>query len=78
MSRVICINDKHDNIVERCRKHNIGISMIETLESGGTRVVLNNVKDVEALGAIYGSKVLTGTVTRTDIRSRRYGQGVIV
>jgi len=44
--------------------------MIETLQSGGTRVVLHNAPDAVLLGVVYGDKMMTGPVTRTAVRFR--------
>jgi hypothetical protein len=70
MSRIICIDAGRVEIVAECGRHDIPISMIETLQSGGTRIVLHNAADAQRLGAAYGDKVMTGPVTRTVVRFR--------
>lgn len=51
-----------------CAKRRVSISAIETLHSGGTRVVLNNADDTAIMVKAYGSKVIRGAVTRTPTR----------
>jgi len=45
-------------------KHQTKISAIEKLPKGGTRVVMMNGDDAEAMRRVFGNKILTGTVTR--------------
>jgi hypothetical protein len=70
MSRIICIDAERAEVVAKCGAHDISISMIETLQSGGTRVVLHNAPDAVLLGVVYGDKMMTGPVTRTVVRFR--------
>ncbi len=51
------------------QKHDAIISAIETLPSGGTRVVLMNSADAAKIIKAFGSKVLTGNVARTHWRA---------
>lgn len=68
MSRALNINATEAHVVATCSKKHAQISAIETLQSGGTRVVLNNAVDTAIIRKAYGSKVLTGTVRRIPIR----------
>ena len=68
MSRAININATRDQVVASCAKHKVPISAIETLHSGGTRVVLNNADDTAIMVKAYGSKVIRGAVIRTPTR----------
>jgi len=68
MSRAININATKDHVIATCAKRKVPISAIEALVSGGTRVVLNNVVDTALVAKAYGSKVITGAVTRTPTR----------
>ena len=68
MSRAININATRDHVVAACAKRRVSISAIETLQSGGTRVVLNNADDTAIMVKAYGSKVIRGAVTRTPTR----------
>lgn len=64
-SRALNIAADRDHVVGFCAKHKATISAIETLHSGGTRVVLINGDDAARIRRAYGSKVMTGSVTRT-------------
>ena len=68
MSRAINVNIAEALVVETCAKHNAVITAIETLRSGGTRVVLSNADDAAVISKVFGSKVLTGAVQRTPSR----------
>ncbi|HEX8414369.1 MAG TPA: hypothetical protein VF637_10870 [Sphingomicrobium sp.] len=68
MSRALNVNASPAHVTATCAKHNAGISAIEPLASGGTRVVLLNANDTAAISAAYGTKVMTGTVRRTPSR----------
>ncbi len=71
MSRAINVNATHDHVIAACAKRKVAISAIETLASGGTRVVLNNADDTAIMAKAYGSKVIRGVVTRTPTRMGR-------
>jgi hypothetical protein len=71
MSRAININATQDHVIATCAERDVGISAIEALQSGGTRVVMNNADDTATLAAAYGSKVITGTVKRVPTRLNR-------
>jgi hypothetical protein len=70
MSRAINVNAAEADVSDLCRKKGVGISAIEALVSGGTRVVLNNAADTETMKQAFGRKVMTGTVTRVALRAR--------
>ena len=65
ISRAVNVGVEQAQVVAMCKKHNAIISAIETLPSGGTRVVLMNSVDAAKIIKAFGSKVLTGTVART-------------
>lgn len=65
ISRAVNINAERAVVTAMCEKHKVGISAIETLPSGGTRVVLNNSADAARIVKAFGSKVLAGNVART-------------
>ncbi len=71
MSRAINIDAAHEHIIAACAKRKVAISAIETLPSGGTRVVMNNAGDTALIAKVYGSKVIAGPVTRTPTRMGR-------
>ena len=68
MSRALNIDAQQQHVVDTCAKHKATISTIETLVSGGTRVVLLNGDAAAVIGKAYGKKVMTGVVTRTATR----------
>lgn len=68
MSRAIYIDAPTDHVAATCAGRNVPISAIEALPSGGTRVVMNNSSDTALIAKAYGSKVITGNVTRTRTR----------
>lgn len=68
MSRALNIAASEADVIATCAKKNAAISSIETLASGGTRVVLNNAIDAATIRKAYGAKVIDGTVRRTPIR----------
>ena len=69
MSRAINVNAAEADVVKLCTKHGAGISAIETLVSGGTRVVFNNSDATATMTRVFGRKVMTGAVTRTPLRT---------
>ena len=68
MSRAINIDATEAEILATCATLGLGISTIETLQSGGTRVVLNNTPDTATLTKAYRTKVLAGAVQRSPTR----------
>lgn len=68
MSRVIHLKADQAHVIATCAKKHADISAIETLLSGGTRVVLKNAIDTATIRKAYGSKVLLGRVRRMPIR----------
>jgi predicted regulator of Ras-like GTPase activity (Roadblock/LC7/MglB family) len=68
MSRAINVNATKDHVIATCAKRKVAISAIESLQSGGTRVVMNNADDTAVIAKAYGRKVITGAVARTPTR----------
>lgn len=64
MSRALNINAVKADVIAACAKHNVPISAIEALPSGGTRVVMNNADDTARVAKVYGSKVIAGKTAR--------------
>lgn len=64
MSRAININASQEHVTATCATRKVPISAIETLPSGGTRVVMNNADDTALIAKVYGKKVITGSVVR--------------
>lgn len=71
MSRAINIKATKDHVIATCAKRKVSISAIEALVSGGTRVVMNNAIDTALITKAYGSKVISGAVTRIPTRMGR-------
>ena len=68
MSRAVNIAALQAQVLAMCEKHNASISAIETLHSGGTRVVFKNAADAAVVKTAFGSKVILGAVQRTPSR----------
>jgi hypothetical protein len=68
MSRALNIDATEDHVAATCLSKNVAVSTIETLHSGGTRVVLLNAFDTAAIRKAYGAKVITGNVRRMPTR----------
>ena len=64
-SRALNIDAERTAVIAMCAKHNVPISAIESLLSGGTRVVLMNLADAGKIAAAYRRKLISGAVTRT-------------
>jgi hypothetical protein len=71
MSRAINVNAVESDVLKLCNKHGAAISAIETLVSGGTRVVFSNSDATATMTRIFGRKVMTGAVVRTPLRTWR-------
>ena len=65
ISRAVNVSVEQPQVVAMCKKHDAIISAIETLPSGGTRVVLMNSADAAKIIKAFGSKFLTGNGART-------------
>lgn len=74
-SRAMNIDADVQEITSMCAKHNLEISAIETLLSGGTRVVLNNGDDAARLRRTMKAKLIDGTVRRAAWVSHRGSPG---
>jgi len=71
MSRAISLSAPMQTVTDLCEKHAIGISVIEPLPSGGTRVVLNNDDDADAIRRYMKGKLLEGAVARSPLYACR-------
>jgi hypothetical protein len=72
MSRALNLNAPQEHVLATCAKHKAPITQIETLVSGGTRVVLKNADDAAVIGRAYRNSIIDGTVTRTPSRTLHY------
>ena len=71
MSRVIHLNENAQVITALCEKFSLGISTIEPLPSGGTRVVTTTSDNAVDLRKRMKDKIIDGTVTRSGIYAAR-------
>jgi len=73
MSRALNIAATQEHIIEACGKRGLRITAIETLASGGTRVVLSTAAASAQIAKVYGNKVIAIAVKRQPTRLQRYG-----
>ena len=71
MSREIFLSMDEKQVLARCAKENIGISVIEPLPNGGTRLVCNNGDDAVTIRNKLKSNLLTERVERARFRPTR-------
>jgi hypothetical protein len=67
MTRVVTIDDTPEAVKTLCDKFGIGISVIEPLQSGGTRLILNNGIDAEKVRREMKTKLITGPSVRSSL-----------
>lgn len=65
MSRAMNVTVARADVEALCAKHKVSISAIETLLSGGTRLVLNTVEEAAVMQRALRTKMIAGPVTRT-------------
>ncbi|MCP3735435.1 hypothetical protein M9979_11195 [Sphingomonas sp. RP10(2022)] len=65
MSRALNVTASETEVRASAQKHGAAISAIETILSGGTRVVFMNGADAERMRGVFGKRMVSGTVTRT-------------
>lgn len=68
MSRALNLNASQDDVLASCARAKAPITQIETLVSGGTRVVLRNADDAATISRLYKGKIITDTISRTPSR----------
>ncbi len=68
MSRALNLNASEAEVLAACVRANAPITQIETLVSGGTRVVLKNGDDAAAIGKLYKGRIILDRVTRAPSR----------
>lgn len=74
LSRAVHIDAAMQAVIDCCEKYAIGISVIEPLQSGGTRVVLNNSDGAASLRIRMKKDLILGPVTRSGLYIRRAPQ----
>ena len=70
-SRAVNVDASEANVKAFCAKHNVEISAIEPLLSGGTRVVMVNGDGAAVIRTGFKSKLLTANVKRTPWATKR-------
>ncbi|MDT7934228.1 MAG: hypothetical protein RQ833_06455 [Sphingomonadaceae bacterium] len=68
MSRAINVAATVAEVEAACRKHGATVTAIETLASGGTRVVFQNADGTATMAKAFGRRLLTGSVSRFPLR----------
>ncbi|MCI4589705.1 hypothetical protein MOK15_06325 [Sphingobium sp. BYY-5] len=71
MSRAINLDASQDDVKALCARHAIAISTIETLTSGGTRVVLLNPDGADRIRTLMKTKIITTKVVRSPMHMAR-------
>ncbi|EQB32127.1 hypothetical protein [Sphingobium ummariense] len=71
MSRAINLDAAVADVEALCAKHNVAISVIEPLTSGGTRVVLLNPDGADRVRTLMKAKIITATVVRSPMHMAR-------
>lgn len=72
MSRAINLAIGESEVTAMCWRHNIGISAIEQLPNGGTRVVLMNADDTAVSARAFKSSIIQGAVERSAFAARQH------
>ncbi|HEX7873681.1 MAG TPA: hypothetical protein VF475_12260 [Sphingobium sp.] len=67
MSRAVNLTAASDAVMALCEQHKIGISTIEALDSGGTRVVLDTMGQADELRRRMKTQVINGPVVRSGL-----------
>jgi hypothetical protein len=68
MNRALFVSLEEGEVLRRCRAAKVGISAIEKLPAGGTRVVCMSGDGAALLKKKLKSHLLSGNVTRQEIR----------
>ena len=71
MSREMFLSMTESEVLARCSKENVGISVIEPLPNGGIRLVCNSGDDAVMLRGKLKSKVMTEGIERARFRPTR-------
>jgi len=68
MSRALNLDLLETEVLASCALQNAAITQIETLVSGGTRVVFQNGDDAAVMARLHKTKIIKGPVTRSPSR----------
>jgi hypothetical protein len=72
MSRAVNLDATVPVVTALCAKHSIGISSIEPLDSGGTRVVLLTADGAGEIRRLMKKQVLEGPIVRSGLYMARH------
>ena len=64
MSRTLLLNMEEGQVVARCLQENVGVSAIERLPAGGTRLVCMSSAGAEQLRRLLKSHLIKGDTVR--------------
>lgn len=70
MSRALFVALDEGEVVSRCLAANVGISAIEGLPAGGTRLVCMSVEGADAMRRKLKAHLIVGAVLRQALRPR--------
>lgn len=70
MSRVLFVSLEESTVVKRCTAANVGISALERLPAGGTRLVCMSSDGAEAMRRKLKSHLIKTSVTRRPYRPK--------
>ena len=71
MSRAVSLDASMEAVTDLCAKQAIAISVIEPLQSGGTRVVFNNAIDAQKFRVSMKTKLIDGPTVRSPLYACR-------
>jgi len=71
MSRTLFLSLGESEAIARCAKEKVGVSAIESLPSGGVRLVCMSSDGAQTMRAALKSKIMATEVAREPIRPRR-------
>lgn len=69
MSRALNLDAPKEHVLDTCAKQDLAITQIETLVSGGTRVVLKTAEGAVMLARSYRKQIIDGPIVRTPTRT---------
>jgi hypothetical protein len=70
MSRVLLLNSSEEAVVKACARFEVAISVLETLESGGVRLVCVTSDGAAMMRRKLRSKLIDGPVVRSPMFTR--------
>lgn len=70
MSRVLFLSMDEGDVIARCGAEEVGISTMERLPEGGTRLVCMSVGGADVMRTKLKAKLIKGSVARAKFRPR--------